>query len=105
MKKALILAVSLMLSLSLAAGVGLAKDRSPGTKFKGTVQELRSLGDNSKIKLTIANWVLPDGTVISEDGLKPDNEVKITETDTQEGKDPQLEKAIEVLRAEIAEKK
>jgi len=72
---------------------------------KGTVQELRSLGDNSKIKLTIANWVLPDGTVISEDGLKPDNEVKITETDTQEGKDPQLEKAIEVLRAEIAEKK
>ena len=71
---------------------------------KGTVQELRSLGDNSKIKLTIANWVLPDGMIISEDGLKPDIEVKITETDTQEGKDPQLEKAIEVLKKEISGK-
>lgn len=75
---------------------------------KGTVQELRSLSDNSKVKLTIANWVLPDGTIIEKDGLKPDFEVEIEEEDVndladggEEKKDPQLEKAIEVLLGEI----
>lgn len=62
---------------------------------KGTVQELRPLSDNSKIKLTIANWVLPDGGIIEEEGLKPDYEVEIKEEDMPT--DPQLEKAIEVL--------
>jgi len=62
---------------------------------KGTVQELRPLSDNSKIKLTIANWVLPDGGIIEEEGLKPDYEVEVKEGDPTP--DPQLEKAIEVL--------
>ena len=68
---------------------------------KGTVQELRALSDNSKVKLTIANWVLPDGSVIDEDGLKPDVEVEITEEDIELKRDSQLEKAIEVLIEEI----
>ncbi len=71
---------------------------------KGTVQELRSLNDNSKIKLTIANWVLPDGNIISEEGLKPDYEVKITDEDIKNKFDSQLEKAKEVLLQEINEK-
>ena len=55
MRRALILAVSVILCLSLAAGVGLAKDRSPGSKFKGTVQELPAgyIGD----------WVI-DGRIV-----------------------------------------
>ncbi len=65
---------------------------------KGTVQELFPLSDNSTIKLTIANWVLPDGHVIEEQGLTPDFEVKITEEDQE---DTQLNKAKEVLLAEI----
>jgi carboxyl-terminal processing protease len=73
---------------------------------KGTVQELFPLSDNSTVKLTIANWVLPDGHIIEEQGLTPDFEVKITEEDLNEDKtglarDPQLEKAIEVLLGEI----
>ena len=64
---------------------------------KGTVQEMKPLSDNSKIKLTIANWVLPDGTIIDENGIKPDIEVEITEKDAEEKHDTQLEKAIEVL--------
>lgn len=71
---------------------------------KGTVQELRSLSDNSKIKLTIANWVLPDGTIISEDGLKPDYEVEISDEDVKNKFDSQLEKAKEVLLQEINQK-
>lgn len=68
---------------------------------KGTVQELQSLSDGSKIKLTIANWVLSDGTIIEEHGLKPDIEVELKEEDIKNEKDPQLEKALEALMEEI----
>ena len=71
---------------------------------KGTVQELRSLSDNSKIKLTIANWVLPDGTIISEDGLVPDYKVEISDEDVKNKLDSQLEKAKEVLLQEMTKK-
>lgn len=84
-------------------GVKLVGEQTFG---KGTVQELFPLSDNSTVKLTIANWVLPDGYVIEEQGLTPDFEVKITEEDLNDDKtalktDPQLEKAKEVLLGEI----
>ena len=68
---------------------------------KGTVQELHGLRDGSQLKITVANWVLPKGDVIEKNGLKPDFEIKRTEEDAKAQKDPQLEKAIEVLKAEI----
>lgn len=68
---------------------------------KGSVQELFTLKDNSQLKITIAQWVLPDGTIIDGKGLTPDVEVKITEDDINAGRDPQLEKAIEILREKI----
>jgi len=67
---------------------------------KGTVQELASLKDNSLIKITIAHWRLPAGQLIEKNGLNPDYEVNLTDEDIKAGKDPQLEKAIEVLEAE-----
>ena len=85
------------------------------TYGKGTVQELRSLSDGSKIKITIANWILPNGIIISEDGIKADIKVDISEenlkkmegaTDEQKAQlDSQLQKAIEVLTKEIKQKK
>lgn len=71
---------------------------------KGTVQELFPLHDNSKLKITIANWLLPKGRLIDHDGLKPDIEVALTEKDITAGNDPQLQKAIEVLQSEIRKK-
>ncbi|NCN53147.1 S41 family peptidase [Candidatus Wolfebacteria bacterium] len=68
---------------------------------KGTVQELRSLSDGSKIKLTIANWVLPDGSIIDKDGIAPDIEIEFSEEDIENQHDAQLEKAIETLLEEI----
>jgi len=68
---------------------------------KGTVQELQGLRDSSTLKITVANWVLPSGLVIEKNGLKPDYEVKLTEEDIENKRDPQLEKAIEVLEQEI----
>lgn len=69
---------------------------------KGTVQELKKLSDGSEIKLTVANWVLPDGSIIDEKGLKPDFEVEIKDEDAANKKDPQLDKAMEVLLQEIS---
>ena len=74
---------------------------------KGTVQELRELSDGSKIKLTIAHWVLPDGTIIDEKGIKPDYEVEVKEEDLKDKDakyDPQLDKAVEILLQEIKNK-
>jgi len=69
---------------------------------KGTVQQLEDLGDGSSIKLTVAHWVLPSGQILENGGLKPDYEVKITDDDRANKKDPQLQRAIEVLQLEIA---
>jgi len=66
---------------------------------KGTVQQLKNLRDGSSIKLTIANWVLPDGTIIEKNGIAPDYEVKITEEDRKNKSDPQLAKAISIIKS------
>ncbi|MDP2639029.1 MAG: S41 family peptidase [Candidatus Azambacteria bacterium] len=64
---------------------------------KGSVQELVNLNDNSSLKVTIAKWLTPKGHSISEVGLEPDYKVTLTEGDIANGKDPQLDKAVEVL--------
>lgn len=65
---------------------------------KGTVQELKELPDGSTLKITVAHWVLPDGNIIEGNGIVPDIEVKITDEDREGEKDPQLDKAIEILK-------
>lgn len=65
---------------------------------KGTVQELNYLADGSMVKLTIAEWVLPSGQILKEEGLEPDYKVEITEKDKEQNKDPQLEKALELIK-------
>lgn len=70
-----------------------------GTKTfgKGSVQELTNFEDGSSLKVTVARWLTPKGTSISEKGLEPDYRVEMTEEDTTAKKDPQLDKAIEIL--------
>jgi carboxyl-terminal processing protease len=70
-----------------------------GTKTygKGSVQELVSVTKDTSLKVTIAKWLTPGGKSISEGGLTPDYEVKITEADAKAEKDPQMDKALELL--------
>jgi len=68
------------------------------TYGKGSVQELIPVTKDTSLKVTVAKWLTPSGKSISEDGLTPDYEVKITETDVKDGKDPQMEKALEILK-------
>ncbi len=68
---------------------------------KGTVQEMKPLKDGSTIKITVAHWLLPKGKAIEEVGLVPDYEVAISDKDIEAGRDPQLDKAIEILKGEF----
>jgi carboxyl-terminal processing protease len=61
---------------------------------KGSVQELERLMEGS-LKITIAKWLTPNGKLISDVGLEPDEVVKMPEG---EEKDLQLERAIEILK-------
>ncbi|MCR4306813.1 MAG: S41 family peptidase, partial [Candidatus Yonathbacteria bacterium] len=70
-----------------------------GTKTfgKGSVQELLSVTDDTALKVTVARWLTPNGTSISEKGIIPDVEVEVTKEDIAVEKDPQMQKAIEIL--------
>ena len=63
---------------------------------KGSVQQLEEVTPDTALKITIARWLTPSGKSISKEGLPPDIEVKIPE-DGGNGKDIQLEKALEYL--------
>jgi carboxyl-terminal processing protease len=76
---------------------GIAKIVGVKSFGKGSVQELVPVTDDTSFKVTIARWVTPNGRSISEMGLQPDFEVKITADDSKEGRDPQMDKAIELL--------
>lgn len=76
---------------------GLAKLVGTKTYGKGSVQELFSVTPETSIKLTIAKWLTPNGRSISDSGLEPDYKVEITQKDLEAGKDPQMEKALEII--------
>ena len=73
---------------------------------KGSVQELEKFDNGSSLKLTIAKWLTPNGISISDKGIEPDTKVEIPEDATEkgdvvigeQGKDPQLDKAIDLLK-------
>lgn len=68
---------------------------------KGSVQGLNYLEDGSSIKLTTAKWLTPDGKQIDGEGITPDVIVEMEKEDYENYLDPQLDKAIEILREEI----
>jgi len=76
-------------------GVKLIGESSFG---KGSVQELEKLKGGSSLKITIAKWLTPKGELIIDKGLEPDVKVEITEEDVAAEKDPQLDKAIEIIK-------
>jgi carboxyl-terminal processing protease len=77
---------------------GLATIVGETTFGKGSVQDLTKLSDGSSIKLTIAKWLTPNDRAIDQEGIKPDIEIKISDEEYNNNKDPQLDKAIELLQ-------
>lgn len=65
---------------------------------KGTVQELRDLGNGGSIRITIAQWLTPNGISISEKGLTPDIEVRNEENTIE---DAQLDRALLEIKGKV----
>jgi carboxyl-terminal processing protease len=80
---------------------GIAKIVGMKSYGKGSVQTLFDLKDGSSIKLTIAKWLMPKGGTIEGVGIMPDVEVDLTEEDFNAAKDPQLDKAKEIINTEL----
>lgn len=64
---------------------------------KGSVQQLDDLKDGSVLKVTIARWFTPNGKNIDKEGIEPDEKVTISDDDAKNNRDPQLDKAREIL--------
>lgn len=89
---------------------------------KGLVQAVNSLGNGTGANVTIARYLTPNDTDIHKSGISPDYEVKISDNDFKAGKGPwwidpnmknftrkpadgkdlQLNKAIEVMNKQVA---
>ncbi len=79
-------------------GVQLVGEKSFG---KGSVQELINLPKESSVKITVAKWVMPNGEYIMEKGIIPNFEVSLSKEDYENNRDPQLDKALEILKEKI----
>lgn len=65
---------------------------------KGSVQNWHPLqGNNGAVRVTIARWLTPEGRSINKLGITPDVQVELTEADREAQRDPQLDKAVELL--------
>jgi carboxyl-terminal processing protease len=81
---------------------------------KACVQNVKQLEDGSAVLITIAKYLTPNGTDITKKGITPDYVVEIPSSEAdaalqaQEGpadpdKDPQLNKAVDVLKKIISD--
>jgi carboxyl-terminal processing protease len=85
-----------------------------GTKTfgKALVQNVRTLSDGSAVLVTIAKYLTPNGDDINKKGIVPDVVVTLTTAEAENlaivgedpnpKKDPQLRRAIDILRKEIS---
>ncbi|MBE7705678.1 MAG: S41 family peptidase [Cyanobacteria bacterium SIG30] len=64
---------------------------------KGLVQEINRMPNGSAMHITIQKYLTPNGTDINKKGIEPDIVVDITKEDIEAKRDPQIQKANEVL--------
>jgi carboxyl-terminal processing protease len=67
------------------------------TYGKGSVQQVFDLSDGSSVHITFADWLTPNRRKITGIGLTPEFQVAISEEDRSQGRDPQLDRAIQAL--------
>jgi carboxyl-terminal processing protease len=66
---------------------------------KGLVQKIETVQHNTGLNITIAKYLTPAGTDINKKGIEPDFKVDYTQNDFMHHKDPQLDKAKEIINA------
>ena len=78
--------------------VGRARLLGVTTFGKGSVQLPHTLSDESLLRVTIALWYTPSDRSIDATGLEPDIVVERTNEQIENEEDPQLDRALELLR-------
>ena len=78
--------------------LGLGKLVGEKTFGKGSVQELDDMPGGSEIRITIAHWLTPKKSEINGKGIDPDFPITRSQADEDAGRDPQMDKAIELLK-------
>jgi len=88
---------------------GAIKDRNVGTLVgtktygKGVIQTIFNLSDGYGLKITTERYLTPNMYSLDKKGIEPDIEVKYTDEDLKKGVDPQLNKALEIIKEKIGE--
>ncbi len=68
---------------------------------KGSVQELVPVTKDTSVKITVARWLTPKGSQINNVGIAPDTEVSLSADDVKNKRDPQLDKALEIVKEKL----
>lgn len=68
---------------------------------KGSVQQVEKLAGGGELKVTIARWYTPKGDNIDKQGITPDVLIGLSDDDQKAGRDPQKDRATEILRSKI----
>ncbi len=76
-------------------GITLVGEKTFG---KGSVQEVVTLSGGASVKVTVAKWLTPSLHTIDEQGIEPDVKVQLSDEDRQANRDPQLDKAVELIQ-------
>lgn len=76
---------------------GVAKLVGEKTFGKGSVQLPLDLAGGALLKVTVAKWYTPNGKNINKEGISPDVEAKITQSDIDNDVDPQIDAALRSL--------
>ena len=66
------------------------------TYGKGSVQRPLTLDGGAVLKVTESRWYTPHGKNIDKAGIEPDVVVAMTSDDYNQGRDPQLERALQL---------
>lgn len=65
---------------------------------KGSVQQVFQFAGGAEAKVTIAHWLTPSGQSIDKMGITPDVVVPLTDGDSSAGRDPQLDRAMQIVQ-------
>ena len=82
---------------------GAIQDRDRGVLIgeasfgKGSVQLAHELSNGAELRVTVARWYTPAEQLIHGNGLEPSIAVPLTEEDSENDRDPQLERAVDYL--------
>jgi carboxyl-terminal processing protease len=67
---------------------------------KGSVQQIENMSGGGELKVTVAKWYTPNGKNINKEGIQPDEKVSISDDDLKNNRDPQKDKAIELVKGQ-----